>query len=125
MNEFDQFVRHSLKAKYYIRHADGFVFLSHDRQWLEGIRPHVEMFLQQKLQLLLHPDKVFIKTLASGVDFLGWVHFTDHRVMRTVTKRRMYKRIAQMEGKEETVQSYLGLLRHGNTKKVLQSITAI
>ena len=31
-------------------------------------------------------QKVSIGTLASGVDFLGWAHFPDHRVIRTATK---------------------------------------
>ncbi len=122
MNEFDQWAKHTLKAKYYIRYADDFVFLSHNKQCLETILPEVSRFLNENLKLSLHPDKVFIRTLASGVDFLGWVHFPDHRVIRTVTKRRMFKRIAEMEGKEETVQSYIGLLGHGNTKKIIARV---
>ena len=55
-----------------------------------------------------HPDKVFIKTFASGVDFLGWVHFPTHRVLRTSSKNRMTRRISQRPT-EETTQSYLGL----------------
>lgn len=125
MNEFDQFAKHKLKAKYYIRYADDFVFLSEDRQALETLLPLVSRFLKEKLKLSLHPDKVFIQTLASGVDFLGWVHFSEHRVLRTVTKRRMFKRIAEMEGKEETVQSYLGLLKHGNTYLIQKQIDTI
>ena len=122
MNEFDQFVKHSLKVKYYIRYADDFVFLSEDKTVLENILPKISSFLKEKLKLSLHPDKVFIKTLASGVDFLGWVHFHDHRALRTVAKRRMFKRIVEMNGKEETVQSYLGLLTHGNARKVKKII---
>ncbi len=114
MNEFDQFVKHRLKEKYYIRYADDFVFLSEDKKWLENILPQVSAFLGERLKLSLHPDKVFIKTLASGVDFLGWVHFPDHRVLRTATKKRMMRRIMETNGKTETVQSYLGLLKHGN-----------
>jgi hypothetical protein len=122
MNEFDQFVKHKLKAKYYIRYADDFVFLSDDKQWLENILPQVAAFLGERLKLSLHPDKVFIKTLASGVDFLGWVHFGDHRVVRPTTERRMWKRIAETNGKDETVQSYLGLLTHGNARKISSSV---
>ena len=66
--------------------------------------------------------KVSIKTLASGVDFLGWVHFHDHRVLRTATKNRMFRRIEETDGKEETVQSYLGLLSHGNAHKLQAKI---
>ena len=121
MNEFDQFVKHKLKAKYYIRYADDFVVLSHNREWLVGISRYIDLFLREHLKLDLHPDKVFIKTLASGVDFLGWIHFPDHRVLRTTTKRRMLKRIAQ-NPQETTVASYKGLLRHGNSWKLQQRI---
>ncbi len=116
MNEFDQFVKHKLKAKYYIRYADDFVFLSHNKEWLLIILPKVREYLSKKLSLELHPDKIFIKTVASGVDFLGWVHFSDHRVLRTVAKRRMFRTIKLKEGSCDTVQSYLGLLSHGNEK---------
>lgn len=124
MNEFDQFVRHTLKAKHYIRYADDFVFLSEDRRVLERTLPLIDNFLREKLKLALHPDKVFFKTLASGVDFLGWVHFPDHRVLRTSTKRRMMRRIRETAGKEEAVQSYLGLLRHGNAYTTMSLIRA-
>ena len=122
MNEFDQFAKHKLKAKYYIRYADDFVFLLDDKKWLEQILVQVDLFLIERLKLSLHPDKVFIQTLDSGVDFLGWVHFSNHRVIRTVTKRRMWKRIEQMNSKEETIQSYLGLLIHGSANKLSNSI---
>jgi len=62
-----------------------------------------------------------VNTFASGVDFLGWVHFPDHRVLRTTTKRRMMRRLRECE-KEETLRSYLGLLGHGNTSKVRQDV---
>jgi retron-type reverse transcriptase len=117
MNEFDQFVKHKLKIKYYIRYADDFVFLSDDRSYLESLLSPVRNFLRDRLKLNLHPNKVFIKTLASGVDFLGWVHFPDHRVLRTATKKRMMKRLNESPS-EATRQSYLGMLKHGNTKKL-------
>ena len=113
MNEFDQFVKHKLKVKYYIRYADDFVMLSHDRQKLEQLLHRIEEFLLKRLKLALHPDKVFIKTVASGVDFLGWAHFPDHRVLRTSTKRRMFRRLQGAQS-EEVVASYLGLLSNGN-----------
>lgn len=120
LNEFDQFVKHRLKAKFYIRYADDFVILSEDKKYLEMLLPQVADFLQEKFKLSLHPDKVFIKTLSSGVDFLGWVHFPDHRVLRTATKKRVLRNI-----NERNSGSYLGLLKHGNAftlqKRVMES----
>ena len=121
MNEFDQFVKHVLKAKHYVRYADDFVVLSHSREGLEDLLPSIKKFLEERLKLSLHPDKVFIKTLAGGVDFLGWVHFPDHKVLRTATKRRMMKRIKE-NPTSGTLNSYLGLLKHGNTYKITKVI---
>ncbi len=117
MNEFDQFMKHKLKTEYYIRYADDFVILSDDKEWLENLISQVHDFLDKNLKLTLHPDKIFIKTVASGMNFLGWVHFWDHRVLRTTTKRRMINRIK--ENREPAIlNSYLGLLKHGNTEKL-------
>ncbi|MFH1608979.1 MAG: reverse transcriptase/maturase family protein, partial [Patescibacteria group bacterium] len=58
MNEFDQFVKHKLKVKYYIRYADDFVALSKDKKYLEDILIEIKNFLETKLKLNLHPNKV-------------------------------------------------------------------
>lgn len=121
MNEFDQFVKHKLKVRYYIRYADDFVILSKDRRRLGAFINPVREFLKNELKLELHSDKIFIKTIASGIDFLGWVHFPDHRVLRTATKRRMVKRVHEHPA-PETVNSYLGLLKHGSAYKLQSEI---
>lgn len=125
MNEFDQFAKHKLKAKYYIRYADDFAILSEDREWLVSLLSRIETFLESRLALTLHPDKVSIATTASGTDFLGWVHFPDHRVLRTTTKRRMFSKIRDSEGKPEVLNSYMGLLTRGNTNKLRLKIEQV
>lgn len=122
MNEFDQFMKHQAKTKYYIRYADDFVIFSDNKKHLKVVLLQINAFLEFRLGLKLHPDKVFIKTVASGVDFLGWTHFPDHRVLRTVTKNRALRNIREKEGKPETVESYLGLMRHGNAYKLRKRI---
>lgn len=121
MNKFDQFIKHKLKVKYYIRYADDFVIFSDRKNQLEKQIEQIREFLRNKLELELHPDKVFIKTLVSGVDFLGWINFSDHKVLRTATKRRMFRRIAEFP-MSETLNSYLGLLEHGNARKLQKEV---
>mgnify|MGYP001603475412 FL=1 len=48
MNEFDQFVKHQLKAKYYIRYADDFVVLHEDKTYLESVLAEMKVFLESK-----------------------------------------------------------------------------
>jgi RNA-directed DNA polymerase len=124
MNEFDQFAMHTLKERY-IRYADDFVIFSRDRASLLKTSRRINAFLSKRLNLTLHPGKVSIATVAAGVDFLGWVHFPRYRVLRTVTKRRMFRRIEASKRNNATVQSYLGLLTHGNAHALSERVHSL
>ncbi|OGD56468.1 hypothetical protein A2V71_03770 [Candidatus Berkelbacteria bacterium RBG_13_40_8] len=120
MSKFDQFIKHKLREKYYIRYADDFVILSESHEYLvKTIRP-IEFYLKQNLKLEVHENKIFVRTVASGMDFLGVIIFTDHKILRTSTKRRMFSRINEINAS-----SYFGLLKHCNsykTKLVLKNL---
>lgn len=133
MNKFDQFAKHKLKAKHYIRYADDFVFLSQNKNQLENQIPIIEKFLQEELNLEMHPNKVFLKTLATGVDFLGMITFPNYRILRTKTKRRIIKKLKDKkrnlqsnliseESFNHSVQSYLGILKHCEGHKIERKI---
>ncbi len=121
MNEFDHFLKRKLKISHCVRYADDFLILHEKRAYLEGILSQISMFLKTRLELSLHPDKIFIKTLASGVDFLGWIHFSHHRILRSSTKRRMFKNLGR-NPTNETVVSYRGLLSYGNAHELERKI---
>jgi len=121
MNEYDQFAMRNLKARYYVRYADDFVILSSNRLELEKLLPKISEFLTNKLKLKLNYNKVEIRTLVSGVDFLGWIHFPDHRILRKATKRGMVRRVVE-NPKNATYQSYLGIISHGNSQKTRREL---
>lgn len=123
MNKFDQFAKHKMKAKYYIRYADDFVILSTDKNYLENQIPIIHEFLDGELKLELHPDKITIRKFHQGLDFLGYVTLPHYRVLRTKTKKRMFRKIRQrkrdldyglisQESFNQSLQSYLGMLKH-------------
>lgn len=101
--------------------ADDFVIFSDDKEHLQLLIPEISIFLSSRLKLTLHPDKVSIRTLASGVDFLGWVYFSDHRVLRDSTRRRMFRKIGENPS-PATIAPYRGLLKHGNSRKLAKKI---
>ena len=121
MNVLDQFIKRQLKVRYCIRYADDFVILHTDKSYLINLIPQISEFLEKELKLSLNENKVFIKTLSSGIDFLGWVHFPYHRVLRTATKRRMFRKLEEKHTRE-TVASYMGLLGHGDTYKLVEEL---
>lgn len=117
LNPLDHFVKHRLKPQGYVRYADDFALLSDCRVCLASQVEPIRTFLRERLRLDLHPKKVFLKSVASGVDFLGWVHFPDHRVLRPATERRMFRRLDE-HPTLETLASYSGMLEHGNAHHV-------
>jgi retron-type reverse transcriptase len=121
LNQLDQFVKHKLKIKYYVRYADDFIILSESKSYLEKEVSTIGDFLQNELKLTLHPNKIFIKILFSGIDFLGWVNFSDHRILRNKIRNKILKRIKE-KPRPETLNSYLGLLKHGNSCKLRETI---
>ncbi|MEK7208920.1 MAG: reverse transcriptase/maturase family protein [Patescibacteria group bacterium] len=125
LNQFDQFIKHELKVKHYIRYADDFVILSQNKPRLENLLTSIASFLETNLRLQLHHDKIFLQTIAAGVDFLGWVHFSDHRVLRTRTKRRMWRKLKEIPSKLVRIQSYLGMLGWGNSHKLQEYLSRI
>jgi hypothetical protein len=117
LNEFDKFVKHNLKIKYYIRYCDDFVILSTDKAYLQNLISVINNFLENNLKLYLHPHKIIIRKYRQGIDFLGYVVFPYHRILRVKTKKRMLKKI-----NSKNMQSYFGVLKHCSSYKLRRKI---
>jgi retron-type reverse transcriptase len=126
MNELDQFIKHGLKVRYYARYTDDLVIVSMNREYLAGIIPKLNDFLREKLRLEFHPAKVNIHYDAKGVDFLGYLVFPHHLLVRRKTQRRIIRRLQEKlrsyrqrkierQAVEGSLRSYLGVLSHANT----------
>ena len=90
LNELDQFVKHRLKAKYYIRYVDDFVVLNRSRKKLKLWREKISEFIQEKLVLALHSTKSKIIQLRKGVDFLGFRVFYYNKLVRLRNLRKLW-----------------------------------
>lgn len=133
LNELDQFVKHELKVKYYLRYADDFVILHENREVLNEYLQKIEEFLILNLGLELHPRKTIFRKLKWGIDFLGYVVLPHYQLIRTKTKRRIIRKIEDnvalyKAGKiskytmQQSIASYRGILRHAYTNKIRRKI---
>ncbi len=136
MNELDQFVKQGLKVKYYYRYTDDFIMLSTSREELVKQKERVDLFLRENLKLNLHPRKVTIRKYSQGIDFLGYVLFPYHQIVRTRTKRRMLKKLREKVEEYElgttekdslltSMDSYLGVFKHASSFKVKKKIRGL
>lgn len=117
LNELDQFIKHELRIKYYLCYCDDFIILNSERNKLEEITSQIASFLELNLKLALHSDKIIIRKLKPGIDFLGYVVLPYSRVLRTKTKNRMLKKL-----NKNNLASYLGLLSYCDSYKLRQKI---
>jgi RNA-directed DNA polymerase len=107
LNELDYFIKHKLKAKYYIRYVDDFVILHHSREQLEKWKKQINSFLKENLKIELHPEKSRIIPLSKGVDFVGFRTFYYYRLLR---KRNVKKMLVKIKLFKNGIMSYEKLL---------------
>jgi RNA-directed DNA polymerase len=136
LNELDQFVKHELKARYYIRYVDDFVILNATKSVLVDYKEKIDKFLKEKLVLVLHPDKSRIITVRNGIGFLGFRIFCHHKLIRKKNLwkfERKCKRHQKLYNKglidrDKIVawfEGWLAYIAHANTYKYRRHITRI
>ena len=128
LDKFDKFVKHHLRARYYIRYVDDFVIFSNSKTELENWKERIEKFLREKLQLELHPDKSQVISLNQGVNFLGLKIFYHHSLIRESNRRNFERRFRELKilygegqiNREQVVESlegWMAFAKHANSYK--------
>ena len=94
LHELDQFVKHELKAKYYLRYVDDFVLFSKNKERLVQWKEQINFFLKNHLFLELHPEKSKTIFLKRGFTFLGYKIFYHHRLLKRNNIRKFERNFA-------------------------------
>jgi len=112
LNDLDQFVKHTLKVKHYIRYVDDFVLLHESPQQLNEWLAAINTFFPS-LGVKLNPTKTILQPLSRGIDFVGHVIQPHRRTTRKKTIRQAVARIKTVttENLRQTANSYFGLAR--------------
>ena len=112
LNELDYFIKHKLKAKYYLRYVDDFVVLHNSKEQLNEWKIKIDKFLRNNLNLELHPDKSKILPLSKGIDFVGFRNFYHYKLLRKRNIRKMNSKINNFKNhkltKEQLLASFEG-----------------
>jgi len=113
LNEFDRFIKHSLKPQSYLRYGDDFILIDPRKAFLEACRDNAAGFLREALRLEINPKNDIIIRANKGLKFLGVEIF---RAGRRLNKRNRKCVIAKLKAKN--IASYKGLVdKHCNPKK--------
>lgn len=124
LNELDHFAKETLHLKWYARYMDDFLVIHPNKSYLKQIKEEMRVFLEQHLNLRLHPKKVIIQNVKDGIPFVGYLIFYDHILVRGKTLLRMrqklklrrikYDKIGDNHALAATHSSIRGHLKHAN-----------
>ena len=118
LDALDQFCKHQIGARRYVRYVDDFVLLHESPQWLNAAHARIDTFLPERLHAHLNPRKTILQPVARGIDFVGHVIKPWQHTTRPRTVRNALRRIETMPAGDVYAagNSYLGLMRQvGNS----------
>lgn len=92
LNELDQYIKHTLKVKYYVRYMDDFILLLPDKQTCKEYKQKIEIFLREHLELELN-NKSRYYPCAQGVNFCGFRIWPTHRLLRKSCKTKVKRHV--------------------------------
>lgn len=96
LDALDQFVKHELKVKHYVRYCDDFVLLGDSYDELLQHERHIEAFLKTRLQLTLNPKRT-MRPITEGVDFLGYIIRPDYMLPRRRVLAHLHDRLRSVD----------------------------
>jgi len=84
----------------------------------------------------LHSNKVSIRKINSGIDFLSYVCLPHRKILRTRTKRRILKKVEEIMNSfdrgiinekvfSSKINSYFGIIKHCKGEKIKEQINRI
>lgn len=131
MNELDMCLKHTHRRKAYIRYCDDFVIFSNEKADMRYMQCVVKAFCA-KLHLRMSKCEYF--PTAHGIDFLGYRHFPDGKILlRKRTAKRFRTQVNTLEvglrkqriplvSARSKVASMHGWLKHANTHNFAKSL---
>ncbi len=117
LDALDQFAKHQVRAKHYIRYVDDFILLDESPQWLNAALECFSAFLPAVLGARLNPSKTILQPVDRGVDFVGHVIKPWCTRTRRRTVHEAASRIATMPADDvfASTNSYFGLMRQSSS----------
>ncbi len=145
LNALDQFVKHVLKCRFYLRYVDDFILLARSREILLIWEQAIRAFLKERLLLDIHEKMTQVGPVHGGIDFAGYIVRPGYKLVRRRTVGNLQEKLRQLRPKlvartanyiayrfdAETldtlcasVNSYLGLFRHAQTARLVKKLFA-
>jgi retron-type reverse transcriptase len=126
---FDHWLKEVKQVKYYYRYADDMVILHKDKEYLHSLLIEINNYLECHLNLELKGNYQVFPVEKRGIDFIGYIFYHTHILMRKTIKKNFCRRVAKLNkrnisGKQYRMEvcSWIGWAKHCNSKNLLKTI---
>lgn len=118
---FDHWIKEQLGVKYYFRYADDIVILHKDKDYLHRVLKVIEDYFDLFLKLEVKGNWQVFPVESRGIDFVGYVHFHTHVLLRKSIKQR-FARMLKKRKNSQSIASYNGWLKHCDSKNLSKKL---
>lgn len=129
MSYFDHWIKEELKVTYYYRYADDIVLLSSNKDQLRSWFLAMKIYLTQVLDLHVKDNYQIYPVESRGIDFVGYVCYHNHTLLRKSIKLRLWKLVDAYCNKKISKETYIsrmasysGWLKYCDSKNLLKKI---
>jgi RNA-directed DNA polymerase len=110
LNELDQFVKHELKCRHYLRYVDDFMLLHDDPAQLGRWQEQIVRFLAERLLLELKQPSI-LRPVQSGANFLGYIVRPNYLLVRRRVVGNLRERLVRFQ--QQWIESEKGRVDRG------------
>lgn len=125
LNEIDQFIKHKLKCRYYMRYTDDSLILHQNKEQLKKWMEKIEMFLKKKLDLTLNISKITIRRISDGIDYIGYIVRPFYILVRRRVVNNLKNKLLKGKLTRQSYVSYRGHFKHANAYNLQRHIENI
>lgn len=129
LSYFDHWMKEDNKVKYYYRYADDIVILASDKPLLHHLFLKMKKYLSENLELEIKKNYQVFPVEKRGIDFVGYVFYNTHILMRKTIKKRLCRKVAKLNKRNLSPKEYrkqiapnIGWAKHCNSKNLLKTI---
>lgn len=132
LNEIDQYIKHSLKIKYYCRYLDDSIVIVQTKEEAKKALEKIRKFLKENLELELNKKTQIFKN-KQGVNFCGY-KINEYRLkIRDKGKRKLKNKVKKLKkeikkGKisskeaKKYLAGHMGYIKIANVKNLTDSL---
>ena len=118
---FDHWIKETMQVKYYFRYADDIVILSSNKPEMHKLLFEIRHYLNDNLKLQVKANYQIFPVESRGIDFVGYVHYHTHTLLRKSIKKRFAKAVHKKKSKA-TIDSYKGWAKHADTYNLMKKL---